>query len=133
MSKKEISGYNFCKKIAQEWNEKYGTEWNNQAGGFIKARVWNKKEKEIRVYFGDAGYARLFKTSKNQIGFIFDLKYGTLESVKNIISEIGSSFTAKELYLDADAVMSEDQLAATFGWAEVIDAQNDVAREDWDI
>jgi len=92
----EITGLEFAQKIVSLWNTTKGSEWHPRAAGFVKARIWQKKEGEIRVYVGE-GHLQIKSNGLrgNKIGCRLGcgFKYGIGEEVTEIVKVINQEYT----------------------------------------
>lgn len=103
--------------------------------GTLKASVWNKKDGETRIYIkshkgSDCGYL-MIRHSDNAVlnygkSYVQDVTNAEIDAMLEAFEIFGSSALASD-------PLSTEALVARYGWAEVLDAQADVAREDWDI
>jgi hypothetical protein len=91
-----ISGLEFAQKLQTLWNQSKGSEWNKLAGGFVKARLWDKKADEIRVYFGD-GYFSIKEIGGEFKAGYFGFKYGIQAEVVTLIKVLKEDFKLASL------------------------------------
>lgn len=104
MAKQEISGLEFAQKLVSVWNGTHGSEWNSRAGGFVKARIFNKKQGEIRVYFGD-GYLKLAQVGSSVAGKFSGFKYGIQDQVEVMVSGLLEQYRCTSLLPQAKQVI----------------------------
>lgn len=124
----------FAEKIAGLYNATHGTEWHAQSAGYTRAKVWAKGG-EVRVYVGSPGNAKTYLKivpTNDGVGMnVVSPQYNFKDLIVGCMKAVAEEFKPAGL-LDEVPVTAEG-LAARYGWSEVIDAQNDVAREDFDI
>ena len=89
----EVSPYKFVKLIQDEWNATQGTEWHAQACGFVKAKIWDKKDGEIRLYVGK-GYLRYDIQQKTHT--FHGLQYDFHEKLELVIKEIAATYKVSD-------------------------------------
>ncbi|MEM9214021.1 MAG: hypothetical protein AAGD25_06700 [Cyanobacteria bacterium P01_F01_bin.150] len=106
--KEEVSGKDFLSRFISKWNSSQGTEWNSMAGGFVKARLWDKKEGELRIYFTRIDTPLIMKGIKGKFGFTsVPKKYKVNELIVPILTEMGASL--KITSLKGKVLMQEDE------------------------
>ena len=96
MTQQLISGLEFAQKLQTLWNQSKGSEWHNRAAGFVRARVWDKKDDEIRVYFGN-GYFSIKAIGGEFKGGYFGFKYGIQSEVASLIKVLQEDFKLASL------------------------------------
>ena len=104
-----ITGRECLGKFVSQWNDTHGSEWNSKAGGFVTAKVWDKKEGELRVYFSrvEGQSITLRDRGDSQFAIVsIPTKYDLDESIKPILHAIAADF--KVVTLDR-VLMQEDE------------------------
>lgn len=101
---------------------------------FGQGNIWDKKDGETRLYVGK-GYLRFAPETANTTQVQTFLKsYDYTDELRAIVKDFNNQF---EITISdsnkATGGFSEEALATRYGWSEVLDAQADIAREDWDI
>lgn len=109
MTKKEITGLEFANKIASLWNETHGSEWHKLACCFVEAKVWDKKEDEIRIYLLN-GYLKIAKKENGETTIKFiNLKYNLQDQAVGVVKAISSTYKVKELKPTKEACWHDDE------------------------
>jgi hypothetical protein len=96
-SKPVISGRQFVEEFISAWNDTHGSEWNRDAAGYTKAKIWDKKDGEIRVYFGSVKQPLVFRKQDNgeYVAAVTPGKYGLDEQIAPILDDLNSRFSTK--------------------------------------
>ena len=106
--KQIITGRELLNKFCTVWNATHGSEWNRKAGGFVKASIWDKKEGELRVYFGKTNTPLVLKERSD--GRVYPsakpTKYGLDELAVPLIQQIASDYSVHKL---DRVLMQEDE------------------------
>jgi hypothetical protein len=103
-SKPVISGRQFVEEFISAWNDTHGSEWNRDAAGYTKAKIWDKKDGEIRVYFGSVKQPLVFRKQDNgeYVAAVTPGKYGLDEQIAPILDDLNSRFSTKPESTKAD-------------------------------
>jgi hypothetical protein len=95
--KQVLTGREFCERFISLFNQTHGSEWNSRAGGFVAAKLWDKKQSdgELRVYFGSIKDPLVMKSrSDGRCGFTqVPSKYGIDEKIKSTFAAVAEAYT----------------------------------------
>lgn len=125
-------GARFVSKEVKVVKQRINTlEAANQVRSKVGGKVWDKKRGETRLYFGK-GFLK-FVPNHDGIQVHYHTKsYELTDAVKEAIADLNS--TCEIVAGTGDTFdASCNGLIAQHGIWEVIDAENDIARENWDI
>jgi hypothetical protein len=92
-----VTGRQYTEKFISMWNESHGSEWDSNAGGFLKAKLWDKKEGEFRVYFGNVKDPLIIRQSASGEYTVDKIpyKYKIDEKINPILERLNSRFIGK--------------------------------------
>lgn len=90
-----VTGREFCERFVALFNQTHGSEWNKVAGGFVSAKLWDKKQGELRIYFGEIKDPLVMKASSTgKCGFtLVPSKYGVDELIRQVFGVLAESCT----------------------------------------